>query len=276
MYEAHRRKGFKRQRSFSLPNMNNADKLQQILDYNHTEEKLSKLLGIDAPTVREVNSAQHEGQLFRERTLGATSQNKRNAKKALAMLGHDLSREKVKKTLGIDDDSVEQIEKEKMKKVKHSFSRKRAMSAPTMDKRHAVKALSRLGLDISTKKAMQLLGLNEDVIKEACSEQLQKREERITRQRESSATLNKKNIQKALNVMGYNPSLEKVMDTLGVEVGSDAESEIRTVIPTSGNAVVVGKYSKRRNQYSPVYIPYLLLASVGAMVLAAAVAKKVG
>lgn len=178
----------------------------------------------------------------------------------------------------MDEDSVKQVEKEKTKKVKRSFSRKRAMSAPTNDKRHAVKALSRLGLDMSAKKAMQVLGLDEEVVKEACSEELQRQEERIMRQRESSATLNKKGIKKALNVMGYNPSLEKVMDTLGVEVGSDAESEIRTVIPPDVNTShVVGKYSKRRNQYlnfSNLKLPYAVAIGVAAIAIAVAVAKR--
>lgn len=261
-----RRKGFKRQRSFSLPNKINTVKLQQILDYNHTEEKLSKLLGIDPPTVREMTSAIHEEQLYRERALGATSQNKRSSKKALAMLGHDLSREKVKKTLGIDEDSVKQIEKEKMKEVKVIFSRKRAMSAPTMDKRHAVKALSRLGLDISAKKAMQLLGLDEEVVKEAYLEELQRQEERIFRQRESRAIRNKKRIQKALNVIGYDPSVEKILDTLGVKVGSNAESEIRTAIPALANA-----FDKSHVKSSHVSIPsYMVVISVAAMLFTVA------
>jgi len=271
-----RRKNFKRQRSFSLPNINTL-KLQQILDYNHTEEKLSKLLGIDAPTVREMNSAIHEGQLFRERALGATSQNKRNSKKALAMLGHDLSREKVKKTLGIDEDSVKQIEKEKTKKVKFTFSRKRALSAPTVDKRHAVKALSRLGLDISAKKAMQLLGLDEGVVKEAYLEELQRHEERISRQRESRATRDKKRIQKALNVIGYDPSLEKVLDTLGVEVGSDAECEIRTTIPAvTSSSFAVDKPSKPAFLDISLSMPtYIVALSTAAMLLTAiTIAKK--
>jgi len=272
------RQEIRKQRSTSLPSNQNVVKLKQILDYNHTEEKLSKLLGIDATKVREVNSAMHEDQLLRERALSATSQNKRHAKKALVMLGHDPSKEKVKKTLGIDDELVRQVEIENHELATNQFQRRRATSTPTMDKRHAIKALNTLGLDISAKKAMQILGLDEEVVKEAYLEELQRQEERISRQRENNAFLNKKGIQKALNVMGYDPSLDKVMDTLGVEAGSDAEIHVRTSIPVTkvNSSHVVGKKNKLKqtqswfgrnyNMYVP---PYVMVVSVATVFLVA-------
>jgi hypothetical protein len=229
-----------------LPSQSSFIKLQQLLGYNISEQKASQLLGVDADTIRALQTSKVETECLRRRQMGITTADKRNSHKALVRLGHDPSKEKVKKTLGIDDQEVKQVEKEQRKQVKFQLMRKRALSCPTQDKKHAMKALQTLGLDISTNKMSKILGLEEEEVRDACNEEISKQEEKITRKRTNSATLNKKQIQKALNVIGYNPSLEKVMDTLGVDQGTAEEQEIRTAIPNSNKDVhLVGKYTRR-------------------------------
>lgn len=56
--------------------------------------QVSDLLGVDAPTVYEIYKEQAEGEL-QKRKLNNTPRNKRNSQKALSLLGHDPSTEKV-------------------------------------------------------------------------------------------------------------------------------------------------------------------------------------
>lgn len=56
--------------------------------------QVSDLLGVDAPTVYEIYKKLAEEQILK-RTRRNTLRNKKNAKKALSLLGRDPSKEKV-------------------------------------------------------------------------------------------------------------------------------------------------------------------------------------
>jgi hypothetical protein len=56
--------------------------------------QVSELLGVDAPKVYEIYKEQAEG-VMEKRKLNNTPRNKRNSQKALLLLGHDPSTEKV-------------------------------------------------------------------------------------------------------------------------------------------------------------------------------------
>lgn len=81
-----------------------------------------------------------------------------------------------------------------------------------------------LGLDPSNEKAMNLLGVTEEVLRDAHNENLDREEQRIVRQRRNSGA-NKRNVQKALDVLGLDPSKDKAMTTLGMDETDFVESE---------------------------------------------------
>lgn len=56
--------------------------------------QVSELLGVDTPTVYEIYKEQAEGQIERQKQYNKP-RNKRNSQKALSLLGHDPSTEKV-------------------------------------------------------------------------------------------------------------------------------------------------------------------------------------
>jgi hypothetical protein len=71
------------------------------------------------------------------------SVDKRHATKALDVLGHDPSKEKVKNTLGMDEEDVEQAEQDKIEHFEEELEKKRSNS--WVDKKKAQKALKVLG-----------------------------------------------------------------------------------------------------------------------------------
>lgn len=204
----------KRQRSHS------AQKLRQVLNYSSSVEKVSELLGVDAPKVYEIYKEQAEGEM-RKRKLTNTL-NKRNSQKALMLLGHDPSTEKVKKTLGIDEQEVQDVY------IQNLMNRPRRVET-SMNKKKYAKALTTLGFNLSLYKATQLLGVDEDILRSVFryhTELALQEEHRVWRRAlETKVLRNKKHNRKALHVIGYDPSLEKVLAMLGVR-GTCEEGQV--------------------------------------------------
>jgi hypothetical protein len=85
-----------------------------------------------------------------------------------------------------------------------------------VNKRLAGKALKVLGIDISKNKLVEKLGVDNELLEQAESEQFELQEERIKKKRMNDAMMNKKSAQKALKVLGHDPSENKVENKLGV------------------------------------------------------------
>jgi len=214
-----------------------SSKLQQVLDYSSSVDKVSNLLGVDAPKVYEIYKEQAEGQI-RKGYLKDKPRNKRNSQKALLMLGHDLSKEKVKKTLGLDEEAVLQMEEDITREQEIRFeAQRKAEGSP--HKKHCVKALNTLGLDPSARKATKLLGVDEETLNGIQHEEREIQEEKllVQRRRDDQLALNdRRHNRKAHHLVGYDPSLEKVLDTLGV-AGTIAEAEVEaTILPSARRA----------------------------------------
>lgn len=209
-------------------------KLQQVLNYSSSVDKVSDLLGVDAPTVYEIYKEQAEDEL-QKRMLKNTPRNKRNSQKALSLLGHDPSKEKVKKTLGIDETVVHQVEEDIIKQQELRLAIRKPEFSP--DKKKCAKALSTLGLDLSIHKATKLLGVDEDTLREVYhAEQLVQEEKILVKRRQNTLYLHdKKHNRKAYHVVGYDPSLEKVLDTLGVAAGTYEEAQVGEILPGVAN-----------------------------------------
>jgi len=208
------------------PRADSSQKLRQVLNYSSSVDKVSELLGVDAPTVYEIYKEQAEGELTQKRKLYATPRNKRNSQKALSLLGHDPSTEKVKKTLGIDEEAVHDV-------YLQNAIRPRNVE-PTMNKKKCAKALTTLGFNLSLYKATQLLGVDEDILRTVFryhSEHALQEEHFLWRRTlESRALRDKKRNRKALHVIGYDPSLEKVLSMLGVREGTKDEVEVGSFV----------------------------------------------
>lgn len=79
------------------------------------------------------------------------------------------------------------------------------------------KALQVYGKDsVSTEKIKEVLGIEEEDIKEAERQRLAKQEEELQRTRQL-ALFNKREAKKALERLGVDPSNQKIMDKLGVD-----------------------------------------------------------
>jgi hypothetical protein len=209
-------------------------KLHQVLNYSSSVDKVSNLLGLDVPNIYEIFKEQAEGEI-QKRKLINRPRNKRNSRKALAWLGHDPSTEKVKNTLGIDEEAVNNVN---MQNVLHR-NRPRRVEASIHKKKYA-KALSTLGFDVSLYKAAQLLGVEDEgilrtLIRHHAERALQQEERRRCRKlgQERVALHNKRRNKKALHVIGYDPSLEKALEMLGVEEGTQEEVQLGSILPVS-------------------------------------------
>jgi len=211
------------------------EKLHRVLNYSPSVDKVSMLLGVDAPTVYEIYKEQAEGEIQKRYRINRP-RNKRNSQKALALLGHDPSTEKVKNTLGIDEEAMNHAHMQNV--LYHNRPRRVETS---IHKRKYAKALSTLGFDVSLYKATQLLGVEEESVLSSVlhyhAEQraLHQEDDRHYRKRgqEYQALHNKKRNRKALNVIGYDPSLEKALDMLGVKEGTQEEARVGSILPVA-------------------------------------------
>jgi len=210
-------------------------KLRQVLNYSSSVDKVSELLGVDAPTVYEIYKKLAEEQI-QKKTRKNSLRNKKNSKKALSLLGRDPSKEKLQKTLGIDEESVHQVEEDNLKQKELRMNAYRKATRGSPNKKKCAKALNTLGLDLSIEKATQLLGVDEDTLRHIYHEEQRLQEERILRKRRKNTSYlhDKKSNRKAYHVVGYDPSFEKVLDTLGVEAGTAEAAQVSAILPSGG------------------------------------------
>jgi len=142
---------------------------------------------------------------------------KKHASKALEVLGHDPSKEKVKNTLGLEEEELEQAELAKIEQFEEKLEKQRSNS--WIDKKKSQKALKILGIDPSKKKVGSTLGLDDEEVELAEQEEYERNEELIKKRRDSLGNSNKKKIQKALNILGQDPFSEKKLESkLGVDI----------------------------------------------------------
>lgn len=144
--------------------------------------------------------------------------------KAMKFLGRDISKEKLMDRLGMEAEDLKQAEQDLIERNEKELERVREIEG-VKNKREAQKALEILGCDPSTRKVlthpncnfqlMNRLGVEECVIEEARIEQVEREEEQIARKRKNSGN-SRRSAQKALEVLGFDPSKRKVMETLGI------------------------------------------------------------
>jgi len=220
------------------PRNDSSQKLRQVLNYSSSVDKVSELLGVDAPKVYEIYKEQAEGEI-QKRKLNDTPRNKRNSQKALSLLGHDPSREKVKKTLGVDEEVVYDAY------LQNAINRPRRVET-SMNKKKYAKALTTLGFNLSLYKATQLLGVEEEILRTVFryhTEHALHEEHRVWRHAlESRALRDKKRNRKALHVVGYDPSLEKVLAMLGVREGTLEERQVGSILPVGNRQRSVSSF----------------------------------
>jgi len=131
-------------------------------------------------------------------------------KKVMDVLGDfNPSDDKIKKTLGINEDELKQINEEK---VFSSVAKERM----PINKRDTKKAQSTLGINLSKEKLMDVLGVDETTISDAVYEEDEHKERKIKQIRENLMLTNKRAVKKALEKMGCDPSSSKIMKRLGV------------------------------------------------------------
>jgi len=207
-------------------------KLRQVLDYSTSIDKVTYLLGVDFPTVYEIFKEQAEDEMHKMQ-LKNVPRDRRNSQKALSLLGHDFSKEKVKKTLGVDEEVVHQVEEDIMRHQEDLCSAYRKQEGSPA-KKTCAKALVTLGVDPSIAKATKLLGVQEEIVRDIFHEEQLIQEEKILieRRRNTLGLHDKKHNRKAHHVVGYDPSLEKVLSKLGVAQGTNEEVQVRSIVPT--------------------------------------------
>jgi len=186
-----------------------------MLGIEISKDKVMDRLGIDEPAFEEIISEMKENteNKIANKRKNVVQTDKRHTQKALTILGTNPSNEKAKKTLGIGDEELVEAEIEKIAKYEESMERKRQFSV--VIRKQAGKALKILGFDPSKSKLMKILGISDEEIELIQRENEQKREEMILRQRNRIIALNKKGNKKALNVLGYDISEEKLQKKFG-------------------------------------------------------------
>jgi len=224
------RVGRRRRSRSSPPHSSSDEKLQQILgDYTPSNHKLVKTLGITPEALRELTIARLEEQLEAQRRLGSelVNSNKKTSQKALAMLGINPSMKKAIAVLGCNEDEYHEAEVAVLTEQEEIIRQTRLHRAQIHVKNKR-KAFHFLGLDPSAHKASQLLGIEDDEVvrelfREAEHERWQLSEQKIVRRRSHSLS-NRRNLAKALEKLGVDPSSSKVQKLLGVSEGQLQEA----------------------------------------------------
>lgn len=62
---------------------------------------------------------------------------------------------------------------------------------------------------------LDILGIDSDILKEVEENEREKEEEKIKKKRMFNDKINKKKNRKALKILGHNPSIKKIEETLG-------------------------------------------------------------
>jgi len=150
--------------------------------------------------------------------------------KALEVLGRDLTEEKIVSTLGITEEELQKSHTEKIIREEEKERKKRMnIDKVELSRKKNSKALETLGHDPSLQKIIERLGISEKEVEEARRFHQERTEELIKRMRDRSSFANKKYIQKALEILGHDPSKEKLRKILGIlEVEIDQEAQKMT------------------------------------------------
>eukprot|EP01119_Soliformovum_irregulare_P003788 TRINITY_DN14854_c0_g1_i1.p1 TRINITY_DN14854_c0_g1~~TRINITY_DN14854_c0_g1_i1.p1 ORF type:complete len:318 (-),score=72.73 TRINITY_DN14854_c0_g1_i1:124-1077(-) len=193
----------------------NAVKALEVLGEDPSLLKIQRMMGIGEEEIRQaqLETIQREEEQIAQKRKNLPSVTKRNAQKALEILGVDPSREKLKSTLGIDEEMLAAIEQERIEDYYERLERTRSNSLNK--NRSNSKAFKILGVDPSVLKISEYLGIDEDEVYKAEDEINQQKEELIRQARSSIAQKNRRNTRKALKVLGHNPSQSKLEYQLG-------------------------------------------------------------
>lgn len=154
----------------------------------------------------------------------------------------------------------------KQKEIRMTAHRKATRGSP--NKKKCAKALNTLGLDLSIEKATQLLGVDEDTLRHIYHEEQRFQEEKILKKRRQNTSYlhDKKHNKKAYHVVGYDPSFEKVLDTLGVEAGTAEAAQVGAILPATER--IRGGEEEKTNRWGVA-----LVYSLSAMILVAALTR---
>ncbi|GAM25075.1 hypothetical protein SAMD00019534_082500 [Acytostelium subglobosum LB1] len=155
------------------PRPESVKKAKEVLgDFNPSEDKLKKTLGIgdeELKQVHELRSEQHHQQMAKERI----PINKRETRKAQSTLGLNLSKEKLMDVLGVDEDTITEAENEE-KELKELRIRRLRENIILSNKKALRKAFTLLGFNPSSSKMMRTLGVSEaDLAKDVSAIQQQ-------------------------------------------------------------------------------------------------------
>eukprot|EP01118_Nematostelium_gracile_P006218 TRINITY_DN2004_c0_g1_i1.p1 TRINITY_DN2004_c0_g1~~TRINITY_DN2004_c0_g1_i1.p1 ORF type:complete len:328 (-),score=78.04 TRINITY_DN2004_c0_g1_i1:95-970(-) len=205
---------FKRQREKEpIKSKKESMKALEILGLDVSREKVKSLLGVPDNIIEEAASEVADREnltLLRKRSHSVSI--KKDISKALDLLGHDPSKEKVMNTLGIDEFDL--IEHEKERGMTYEIQCRRKRTNSWLNKKEAGKALKILGYEPSKMKVITTLGILEEDLQQVQVEN-QEREEEINNEIiQKNMMKNKRGVQKALKVLGHDPSLAK-LETLG-------------------------------------------------------------
>eukprot|EP01102_Stenamoeba_stenopodia_P008931 TRINITY_DN2610_c0_g1_i2.p1 TRINITY_DN2610_c0_g1~~TRINITY_DN2610_c0_g1_i2.p1 ORF type:complete len:405 (+),score=115.52 TRINITY_DN2610_c0_g1_i2:146-1360(+) len=168
-------------------------------------------------------------------------------RKAMLVLGLDLSDEKLKDKLGIDEETLRQA-KETARELREQAEQKTNMKLP-LNRDGLRKALQVLGEDPSRKKIMDKFGIDEVQLHDVEKELHQMRwENPDVSEARQSFIFNRKDYKKALAVLGYDPSAEKLMRIYGFQP-EDLEIARRESLALSDtiitNTTIPGRTSRK-------------------------------
>jgi len=211
-----------REQDSAQKNKRDNTKALGVLGHDPSTHKVMDTLGVDVATIQEAkqeNIHRREQVVTRQRR-NSGQKNKKHATKALEIMGYDPSVEKVMTTLGMDDEDMLDNEVNKIEEYEGNLNLERKRSNSLVNNRKASKALRVLGLDPSIAKVMDKLGMSANELEAADTELFERGEERIKRQRENDDRVNKRNISKALRVLGHDPSGHKIESMMGFEKGT--------------------------------------------------------
>jgi hypothetical protein len=215
-------------------------KLLEVLGHNPSDEKVKSFLGIEDDSILEEANRENLEKMektYLRRRSNSDMVNRKENKKALYILGHDPSEEKIKARMGLDDSQVVIAEHERRILFEDFLAEQRRRDdyrIPMGRKKNCSKALNVLGCDPSKDRVMHLLGIEEEMVESAEKVSIERRELVMKRKRENADIRNKKYCSKALEVLGHDPSKEKVNRALGT---NDDETKNDLLDPNVGTTM---------------------------------------
>lgn len=185
-----------------------------VLGFDPTAEKLRKLYGIEEEDI--IAAREQSIDALRQQPSNRYIPDKQSNKKALQVLGVDPTREKLRTLYGMDDQELDNAEAER-RRLEEEKIQKESKKTHVPDRTSTRKACSVLGIAPSEEKMMATFGLNKQGLEEAMDELDRSRTENfIQNQKKLLAAQGKRPSEKAMNVLGFNPSLHKAMEKLGI------------------------------------------------------------